>query len=307
MAAELRFRAMGSDVHLCVVGGRPGLLDQARQRIYDLERLWSRFLPESEISQLTVYAGHVVVVSPETLELVERAIDAWRLTEGTFDPTVLGSVIRAGYHRSFEGLDGAGHSSLTFGCGDIDILGPAVRLPAGTGFDPGGIGKGLAADIVTREVMAAGAQGVCVNVGGDLRVAGVNPFGAAWTIDIEAPESALSLTRIGLAAGAVATSTTNRRRWVVDGERRHHVIDPSTGLPSSSDLVQVSVIAPTGWLAEVLAKTVLVRGSFRGFAFLDEFGTDALGVDIHGDTITTKGFGAFTGGMAVLEHVAVTP
>ena len=55
--AELTFRAMGSDAHVIVVGGGPSLVEQARRRIDDLERRWSRFLPGSEVSELTRRAG----------------------------------------------------------------------------------------------------------------------------------------------------------------------------------------------------------------------------------------------------------
>src|SRR5512142_1269671 len=88
----MRFRAMGSDAHVVVVGGRTGLVDDVRRRIVDLEQRWSRFLPASEVSVLNACAGEAVEVSPETRLLVERAIEAWRLTGGAFDPTVLGSL-----------------------------------------------------------------------------------------------------------------------------------------------------------------------------------------------------------------------
>src|SRR6266550_4563773 len=95
---------MGSDGHLIVVGGRHGLVHRARARIDELERRWSRFLPDSEVSELNRGAGHAVEVSPDTTELVERAVDAWRLSGASFDPTVLGDVLRAGYDRSFDEL-----------------------------------------------------------------------------------------------------------------------------------------------------------------------------------------------------------
>src|SRR5690349_10249920 len=103
---ELEFKAMGSDVHVIVVDGRPGLGEWARGRIDELERRWSRFRPDSELSRATAFAGSWVTVSPETVLLVDRAIEAWRFTGGTFDPTVLGAVIRAGYDRSFDELGG---------------------------------------------------------------------------------------------------------------------------------------------------------------------------------------------------------
>ena len=87
-----------------------------------------------------------------------------------------------------------------------------MRLPRGTGFDPGGIGKGLAADIVVDELRAAGAEGVCVNLGGDVRVEGAGPTGDGWTIAVDYPERARPIARIGIARGAVATSTTLQAR-----------------------------------------------------------------------------------------------
>ena len=83
---------MGSDAHVIVVGGPASLAREAEHRIADLERRWSRFEEHSEVNALTRHAGSPVVVSPETRELVERAIAAWRMTRGLFDPTVLGAL-----------------------------------------------------------------------------------------------------------------------------------------------------------------------------------------------------------------------
>src|SRR5258705_3777896 len=104
MPAERRFRAMGSDAHVLIVGP-DHLADRAEQRIADLERRWSRFDVRSEVSALNRHAGAPVLVSAETFELVERALDAWRMTHGWFDPTVLGALERAGYERSFDTID----------------------------------------------------------------------------------------------------------------------------------------------------------------------------------------------------------
>ena len=300
--AERRVRAMGSDAHLVIVGGADRVIDDAERRIEHLERLWSRFIETSDVCELNRHAGDEVVVSDETALLVARAIEAWRLTGGGFDPTVLGAVLRAGYDVSFEAMPdnkSASSSNLLTGCTDIEVNGRSVRLPAGSGFDPGGIGKGLAADIVIGEVLAAGARGACVNLGGDLRVAGENPQGGAWTIAIEHPSSPDPIALVGLDAGAVATSTTLRRRWIVDGQQRHHLIDPATGEPSDSDLELSTVIAGEAWIAEVLAKAVLLRGSQRAFDIIDGSGVQALTIDIAGVIRITPGFQQFTGAAAL--------
>ena len=297
-ARERRFRAMGSDAHLIVVGGAEHLLDDACRRVAALEQRWSRFIETSEVCELNRRAGDDVVVSAETAMLVERAIEAWRLTGGGFDPTVLGAVLRAGYDVSFDAMPdekAAPHSALIVGCTDIAVDGHNIRIPSGTGFDPGGIGKGLAADIVIGELLAGGAAGACVNLGGDLRVAGSNLSGDAWTIAIEHPAVEEPVALIGLHAGAVATSTTLRRRWSVDGQPRHHLIDPATGEPSDSDLELTTVIAAEAWIAEVLAKAVLLRGSARAFDIVDGDRVQALTIDSGGVIRTTPGFQLFAG------------
>ena len=294
MSSELRFPSMGSDAHVIVEGGCEQLADEARRRLFDLEQRWSRFLPNSEVNRLNDHAGEAIAVSAETVLLVERAVEAWRITGGAFDPTVLGDVIRAGYDRTFEELGStpASASDLLIGCTDIEVDGDAVRLPVGTGFDSGGIGKGLAADIVAVEVIAAGADGVCINLGGDLRVLG-NSSDGSWRVAVEHPSFADPIAHIGLEHGAVATSTTLKRRWRVGEEERHHLIDPHTGLPSTTDLTLATVIAGEAWIAEVMAKAVLLRGSDRAFDLLDELHTSALVVNRAREISMSAGFAAF--------------
>jgi thiamine biosynthesis lipoprotein len=297
---ESSFPAMGSDVHVVVVDGPASLLDTARRRIEQLEARWSRFRPDSEISRLNERAGEAIAVSDDTIALVTRAIDAWRFTGGAFDATVLGSMLRAGYDRSFEEIRTgavARISPLVVAVTDIEVVGNTVTVPVGVGIDPGGIGKGLAADLVADELSAAGAAGVCVNMGGDVRVMGAGPDGAGWTIAVEHPWSAEPLVHVGIANGAIATSTTLKRRWMLDGVQRHHLIDPSTGEPSTADLDLVAVIAGNAWAAEVLAKAVLIRGSAHPFDLIDGSGAQALVVRSDGAVVVSSGFVGFCNGV----------
>src|SRR5919199_2924381 len=102
--AELRFDAMGTWGHVVVTGDGDGLLEAARRRILDLERRWSRFRPDSEISLLNAAAGRPVLVSSATAGLVARGVDAWKLTDGRFDSTVLPALVAAGYDRPFAAV-----------------------------------------------------------------------------------------------------------------------------------------------------------------------------------------------------------
>lgn len=295
----IRFRAMGSAAHVIVVGGRAGALDRIRAHIDALEQRWSRFLPTSEISALNARAGEEMRVSEDTAVLVRTALAAVQLTGGSFDPTVLGDLVRAGYDRPFDELRPAAASRpchLHLGAAGVTVAGNAVRLPAGVGFDPGGIGKGLAADLVTRAAINDGAAGISVNLGGDVRVRGESPDGAGWTIAIDHPWCEAPITHVGLTDGAVATSTTLLRSWAVDGARRHHLIDPATGRPSTTDLNLASVVSADGWSSEVLATAVLLRGAAHPFDLLGGTPCDAIAVDRTGRVHATPGFSRFTGG-----------
>ena len=306
LVAELSFRAMGSDCHVIIVDGDVGLLDEVRRRIDELEARWSRFREDSEVSELNRRAGSPVVVSAETLELVSRALDAWRISGGSFDPTLLGDVIRAGYDRSFDLLGSevtSGSSLLQSGVEGICIDGNEVTVPVGVGFDPGGIGKGLAADMVVSELVAAGCAGVCVNMGGDVRTAGEGPDGGTWTVAIKHPWLPAPLALVGLGGGAVATSTTLKRRWNVGESLRHHLIDPQTGRPSDTDIDLASVIAAETWAAEVLAKAVILRGSVHPFDNLGGTGAEALAVANDGRVMATAGFARFLGAAVLPERI----
>jgi FAD:protein FMN transferase len=304
MAAEshsTRITAMGSDAHLIVVGADLSLLEHLVGLLDRLEQRWSRFIPDSEISRLNRNAGRPVAVHASTLLLIERGVEAWRLTGGSFDPTVLGDIVRAGYDTSLVGSLGdpslteraPGTSDLVRACSDIEIDhdDSIVRLPPDTGFDPGGIGKGLAADLLVDAAVLHGAEGVCVSVGGDLRVAGRAPHGGSWTVAVEHPSRAEAVAVLDLAAGAVATSTTLRRRWTVDGQRRHHLIDPRSGQPSGTDVDVMTVVTGDAWRAEVLATACLLRGAARAFDLLD--------ADAHGLVVTATG--------AILESDGLGP
>jgi thiamine biosynthesis lipoprotein len=308
-----RFRSMGSEAHVVVVDGPASLVARARTRLGQLEASWSRFIPTSEISTCNDLAGTPVPVSAETALLIDTAIEGWHLSAGRFDPTVLGDVLRAGYEVTFERLhdplDGPRPAApmLRQGCGEIEIErhfdGTAViTLRDGVGFDPGGVGKGLAADLVADELMAAGAGGACVNVGGDLAVRGLGPHGGGWTITIDGPGvDDAPLTSVALARGAVATSTTARRRWNTAGGTRHHLIDPLTGEPSTSDVAQVTVIAATAWSAEVLAKASLLRGRRGVFDLLDDRAHAGLAVTDDGAVLATPSLRRFTDGEAAIR------
>lgn len=267
-----RWCAMGSDAHVVVAAEDDGLVGRAVDEVERLERCWSRFRSDSQLCALNASPECEVEVDPMLATAVRRAVLAWELTDGWFDPTVIDALEHAGYDVPFVAgrrARGAAWSPpppvRTPLEVDVDPVDPVIRRPPGLRLDLGGIGKGLAADIVANDLIAAGATSVCVSLGGDVRVTGTPPDGG-WQIPIERPGApGTTWSTATLADGGLAASTTRLRRWRTgDGEVAHHLIDPRSGRSSTSGLSSVVAVAAETWWAEVLAKAALIAGPERG-------------------------------------------
>jgi thiamine biosynthesis lipoprotein len=245
------FQAMGTEVELLLAtpnGVAPvRALDAAEREVLRLERLCSRFDPRSALSELNRSGS---LVCAELAVLVRTALTAREETGGLFDPTVHDAVRAAGYDRTFGDVapDGPGPPVAAACGGDVRVEGDRVVLADGVRLDLGGIAKGYAVD---RACALLAQAGPClVNAGGDLAV-----HGASWPVGLDGGPT------LALAAGAIATSGRDRRRWRRGGEERHHLIDPRTGRPAETDLVRVTVVAATAVEAEVLAKAAFLGAS----------------------------------------------
>ena len=309
---EARFRAMGADAHLVIVGGDPLLLDDARAHLELLEARWSRFRASSDLCRLDTSPGRPVVVSSDTFAVISRAVDAWRLTSGRFDPTVMPALRAAGYRWDFAAVFGddgrvttAARAPLRApGCAGIvlDATAGAVTLPEGVVLDLSGIDKGYAADRVATALLAAGAEGACVNLGGDLRVVGNAPDfpndgsrnggRSSWTIEVDDPLESGTGSLV-VADGGVATTSRLRRPWKRAGEAVYRLIEPATSADARIGLAMVTVVAAEAWLAEVLAKAALVAGPDVGAALVRHAGATGLFVHDDGRIEELPGLGDF--------------
>jgi thiamine biosynthesis lipoprotein len=152
-----------------------------------------------------------------------------------------------------------------------------VRRPPGLHFDLGGVGKGWIADRAL-DLLDAWPSAV-VDADGDLAVR-VAP-GRVWAVGVDdprTPDTNLAVLHLGASANGaptrwgVATSGTSIHHWHVGGEVRHHLIDPRTGRPAQTDVIQATVVAGSALRAEALAKAAVIAGSVYGLALLERAG-----------------------------------
>ncbi|MDH5607085.1 MAG: FAD:protein FMN transferase [Anaerolineae bacterium] len=252
------------------------VLDQVPGWFYRWEKIFSRFLPDSELSRVNRNAGSRTEVSMIFEEVLRQAVKAYQTSGGLVSPAMLPALMAAGYTESFDLLDGDQSSpsvdeTAVFDPGDIEFD-PAdgkIFIPKGMQLDFGGIAKGWAAHQAMRQLSEYGPA--LVNAGGDIAVGSPLNDGSPWDIHIADPyNEGTDLETFGIAALGVATSGANRRRWQQNGKWRHHIIDPRTNLPAESDIVTATVLGPTVVDAEMAAKTVLILGSQTGFVWLED-------------------------------------
>ena len=196
----------------------------------------SRFRPDSELSQLN-RAG-ALEVSADLAHVIELALAAREQTAGRFDPCVHDALVAAGYDRTFAEVapDGADTAQVAPICGGRRHRSTAAASSSKTARSSisGGIGKGYAAERAADILAAAGP--CLVDAGGDIAVRG----GHAWPVGVETGDGVVTLA---LERGALATSGSDRRRWIRGGEERHHLIDPRTGRSAASDVLRVTAFA----------------------------------------------------------------
>jgi FAD:protein FMN transferase len=121
-----------------------------------------------------------------------------------------------------------------------------------------------------------------VDCAGDLRLGGA--AGVERPVQVESPFDRRVIHTFGLASGGVATSGIGRRSWLdVRGRPAHHLLDPATGRPAFTGLVQVTALAATALEAEIRAKAAILSGPDRARDWLGDGGVivaDDGGVDV---------------------------
>ncbi len=289
---------MGGTAVITVVDGTDDMLDRAIVLADRCEALWSRFLPLSDISRLNNSGGDTVDVDALTLVLIEAMRAGVAETGGAFDPTLLPAVVDVGYTASSSAPDLttelAPWARAAGDLADITIEGHSVRMPRTLTLDPGGIGKGLAADLVCAQLIEDGAAGAMAQISGDIVVAGRAPDSHAWRLGVEDPfyeGDYRSIVRLG--AGALVTSSQLKRRFTTSRGERHHLIDPRTLDSAVTDVQTVSVIASTGARAETLTKPGFLRDPSDFLDWLPSVGAAGLIIDRDGRALTSTNWQAY--------------
>ena len=272
-------------------------LEAAYQEMFRLEGLLDRHYRGSEVTQINRAAGREPVpVSPETLLIIEQALEFAALTGGAFDITV-GPLLRL-----WRFADGGGRvppaESLRAAAALVDFgqvvadrqAGSVFLRKSGAEIDLGGIAKGFVVDRAVEVLRRSGISSASVDAGGDIRLLGTKPDGSPWRIGVRHPRERRGIIAVlELEDCAVVTSGDYERYFLFEGRRYHHLLDPATGRPAGG-LVSVTVVAPEATTADALSTAVFVLGRERGLALIESLpGIETLLVTAELEVVYSSG------------------
>ena len=262
----------GTSYHITIVADQPAPADLAEQidaalDVVDLSM--STYKSESELSLFNrLPATETVAASPELWTVLQTSRQVWQQSAGAFDPTVGPLVDLWGFGPQMtndripsddeiaKALASIGYQYLVLNS-DEQTISKALPLR----LDLSAVAKGYAVDQVADLLEMLALPDYLVEVGGEMRVSGLNPKGQPWRIAIETPDAMGQVDNIiALESAAIATSGDYRNYFEKDGKRYSHSIDPRTGRPIEHRLASVTVVADRCIDADAWATAFLVMG-----------------------------------------------
>ncbi len=293
-------KLMGSKFDITVVADSETIgsryIDLAVNEIHRIEKLISSWDPYSETSKINLNAGlQPVKVSPELFDLINRALEISKITDGAFDIsyasmdniwTFDGSMTQMPSKEQIKNsVEKVGFQHIL-----MDKERKTVFLEKkGMKIGFGGIGKGYAADKAKALLMDQGVIAGIINASGDMNTWGKQPNGKEWQVAITNPLNKNKVfALLPIKEGAVVTSGNYEKYVSFNGIRYSHIIDPRSGYPSSG-IISATVFAPSAELADALATAIFVMGAEVGLDRINQLPQiECVIIDDKGGIITSN-------------------
>lgn len=251
------------------------LAAQALDLCAKYEALFSRTMEGSDIWRINHADGAPVQIAPSTAELLTLAISCGEFSGGLFDITVgrlcalwdFGGVPMVPEQKSLAGAQATvGYQQLRVDGNTAQLVNPQAWL------DLGGIAKGYIADKLAVFLREAGVKAAVIDLGGNIVTVGQKPGGKPWNIGVEQPFSGHSalIGSLSLGEAAIVTSGIYERQFEQNGQLYHHILDPATGWPATSDVVSVTVVSENAAWGDALSTIIIVAGSEKSLQLLEQ-------------------------------------
>ncbi|MEZ5502612.1 MAG: FAD:protein FMN transferase [Halioglobus sp.] len=272
---------MGTTWHVTYIAAPDGpaqnqLRDGIQGQLDAVNSSMSTYQPDSEISRFSALQTNTwFKVSPEFFQVLTTALDIGAKSEGAYDVTVAPLVNLWGFGPTKTQDEPPGQDTIEevkrhLGQGNIRVDRDRLSIMkvSDLSLDFSSLAKGYAVDRVAQWLLEQGVQRFVVEVGGEMRLAGLSGRGDPWHIAIERPDASgravaatMEVTNV-----AIATSGDYRNYFEANGHHYSHIIDPRTGYPVAHDLVSVTVVNASCMVADAWATALTVLGPERAMA-----------------------------------------
>ena len=270
-----------------------GVQEELVEEIYSLEDKLSTTKEESELYALNEQGQ--ASLSPETAELLTKALELCETTQGALDITAYPAVRAWGFTTGAYQIPEMETLQKLLPLVDYtkiqyDSATGQVTIPEGMTIDLGSIAKGYAGQLAAQYLRDQGVTSALLNLGGNVQTIGSKPDGTPWSIGIQDPMGSSPMMALSVSDQAVITSGGYERYFEQDGQTYWHIMNPATGRPARSGLLSVSVIGEQGSVCDALSTALFVMGlekAARFWAASDDF--EAIFVTDTGEIYLTEG------------------
>jgi len=259
----------------------------------EVERVCSRFDPNSELSQLSMQIGVRVAVSDLLFETVRFAIAVAEESGGAFDPTLGLELEARGFNREYR--SGAivrtpleTDDRVSYRDVELDVDRKTIMLARPLLLDLGGVAKGLAVDMAARELERRSFENFAIDAGGDLYVSGRNANAEPWSVGIRHPRLEGELYETFRVSNSAVCTSGDYEQHAPNQDAEHHIIDPRTKA-SAVGAASVTVLAPSAMVADALATAAFVIGPSDGVDWLERHGVDGMMITPSLERLATRG------------------
>ncbi|WP_438422483.1 FAD:protein FMN transferase [Aquimarina macrocephali] len=270
-------------------------IDIAVEEIQRIEKLISSWDKNSQTSLINDNAGiNPVKVDVELFDLIDRAVQISKLTDGAFDISYASMDRIWKFDNSMKKMPSEEEIKMSVakvGYQNI-ILNKAKSTvflkQKGMKIGFGAIGKGYAADRAKDLLMSKEVSAGIINASGDMNTWGKQPDGSEWKVAITNPLNKNNAFALLPVIDKAVVTSGNYEKYVTFNDKRYsHIIDPRTGYPSTG-IVSATVFAPKAELADALATSVFVMGIEIGLNRINQLtGIECIIIDDQGNIYTS--------------------
>lgn len=270
------------------------ILDDCLTKCKEYEALFSRTIPESDISRIHDAAPEYVTVSEDTALLLQQALSYCRLTDGLIDITIapvkdlwnFSDPEKAHIPDEDQLIKRLSHVNYEA----VEIDGNQVRLKdKDAAIDVGFLAKGYIADRLKEHLVSEGVTSAIINLGGNVLTIGTKD-GAPFQVGIQKPfaDTGTPITRVESMDSSVVTSGIYERYFSVDETIYHHILVPSTGYPANNELLSVTILSKDSATGDALSTSCLLLGLEKGKELIKNTdGVEAIFITKDYEIITT--------------------